>query len=218
MDLFEALYTTRAMRRVSDEPIPDDQVAKLIDAAVRAPSGGNSQNWRFLTVTDPAIRSRLGHLYRQAFDILQETIYKDAASSARERGDEASLRVMSSSQWLAKNFETVPLWVMAIHRNDPTGASIYPAVWNLMLAARGLEIGTCLTTILGMFKKSETFEILGVPPEKGWELAASVSCGYPTGRWGLAKRAPAHEVAYAERWGEAVTWSIDEPAWTEASG
>lgn len=218
MDVNEALYTTRAMRRVSPKAIPDEQIARLIDAAIRAPSGGNNQNWRFVTVTDPDLRSRLGPLYRDAFAILQETIYKDTWASAKTRGDDAALRVMSSSRWLADNFETVPLWVLAFHRNDPTGASIYPAVWNLMLAARSLNIGTCLTTILGIFKKAETFEVLGVPLDKGWELAAAVSCGYPTGRWGLARRSPAQTVAYAERWGNDVPWSKDTPEWTEPTG
>lgn len=218
MDLLEALYTTRAMRRVSPDPIPIDDIANLVDAAIRAPSGGNNQNWRFLTVTDPALRARLGPLYREAFNTLQETVYKDSWSTARNTGDTATLAIMSSSQWLSENFERVPLWVMAFHRNDPTGASIYPAVWNLMLAARGLGIGTCLTTILGMFQPTETFEVLGVPQDKGWELAATVSCGYPSGRWGLAKRDPAQAVAYAETWGNEVPWSKEVPEWTEPDG
>ena len=141
MDLNEALYTTRAMRRVKPDPIPDDAIAAMVDAAIRAPSGGNNQNWRFLTVSDPELRAKLGPLYRTAWDKLQNTIYKGRREAAEARGDDAAIRVMTSSQWLADNFETVPLWVFALHRNDPSGASIYPAVWNLMLAARGMGIG-----------------------------------------------------------------------------
>ncbi|MDH3307127.1 MAG: nitroreductase family protein [Acidimicrobiia bacterium] len=218
MDLTEALYTTRAMRRVSTERIPDEAVARILDAAIRAPSGGNNQNWRFLTVTDPALRARLGVLYREAFEHLQQTVYKRSWEHARVTNDEAALRVMRSSAWLAENFEAVPLWVMVFHRNDPTGASIYPAVWNLMLAARGAGIGTCLTTILGMFKQEETFDLLGVPDHKGWTMAAAVSCGYPLGRWGVAARIPVHTNVYAERWGEPVGWTLPEPAWTEPPG
>lgn len=214
MDLNEALYTTRAMRRTSPEPIPEDSVKRMLDAAVRAPSGGNNQNWRFMTVTDPEVRSNLGPIYRDAFQILNETIYKGAGERAREAGDKQALAVMRSSQWLADNFEQVPLWFMVFHRNDPSGSSIYPAVWNLMLAARGLGIGTCMTTILGFLKADDTFDVLGVPKDKGWQLAASVSAGYPTGRWGLAKRAPVEDVVYADRWGEKVPWTIAEPYWT----
>ena len=179
MELYEALYTTRAMRRVSPDPVPEDAVKIMLDAAVRAPSGGNTQNWRFLTVTDETLRAELGALYRQSFVQLQETVYKDAAEQAKARGDEGALRVMSSSAWLAENFEQVPLWVFAFHRNDPTGTSIYPAVWNMMLAAHGQGVGTCLTTILGFFKEKETFDLLGVPQDKGWSLSAAVSCGSP---------------------------------------
>ena len=201
VELFEALYTTRAMRRVSPEPVADDVVDAMLDAAIRAPSGGNSQNWRFMVVDDPEVRAALGPLYREAFETLQQTVYKRSWERAKQTGDEATLKVMRSSAWLAENFETVPLWLFVFSRNDPSGASIYPAVWSAMLAARAHGIGTCLTTILGIFKSAETFELLDVPTDKGWMLNASVSCGHPMGRWDVAERAPAHEVAVHNRWG-----------------
>ena len=211
MDLTEALYTTRAMRRVTSDPIPDDAVAAMMDAAIRAPSGSNSQNWRWITVADPDTRAALGPLYREAWEELQNTLYEGRREAAEASGDTQTLRVMKSSQWLADNFEQVPLLVFVLHRNDPSGASIYPAVWNLMLAARGLGIGTTLTTILGIFKQAEVFELLGVPADRGWSIAATVTCGYPLGRWGVAARSPAHEVTYAEHWGEPPPWTVDEP-------
>lgn len=213
MDLYEALYTTRAMRRVEPTPIPDEVVAAMLDAAIRAPSGGNSQNWRFVMVTDPELKKRLGPLYREAFEILQQTVYKRSWERAKEAGDEAALRVMRSSAWLAEHFEDVPLWLFAFSRNDPGGASIYPAVWSAMLAARGHGVGTCLTTILGVFKEEQTCEVLGVPTDRGWRLAAAVSTGYPRGRWGVAERRPAHEVAYADRWGRPLGFTVDQPLW-----
>lgn len=214
MDLYEALYTTRAMRRVKPDPIPDDVVASILDAAIRAPSGGNTQNWRIIVVSDEQQRSRLGPLYRKASEILQDTVYKGTWEAAEAAGDEATLRVMRSSQWLAENFETVPMWLMFFTRNDPTGASIYPAVWNAMLAARGHGVGTCLTTILGAFKGAEAFEVMGVPEDKGWQLAASVSCGYPTGRWGLAKRKPVESVTYQDTWGTPLPFEVAGPVWS----
>ncbi len=213
MDLTEALYTTRAMRRVKPDRIPEDVVAKILDAAVRAPSGGNAQNWRMIVVSDPAIREQLGPVYREAYGQLQETIYEGRREAAKESGDEAALRVMRSSDWLAENFEQVPLWILFLSRNDPSGASIYPAVWNAMLAARGEGIGTCLTTVLGVFRSTEVFELLDIPADKGWQLAAAVSCGYPLGRWGLAKRRPVEEVSFSNRWGQRLEVEVDGPLW-----
>lgn len=215
MDLFEALYTTRAMRRTATDPVPDEVVAAMLDAAVRAPSGSNAQNWRFVTVADQETKDRLGPVYREAWAELNKTIYAGARERAEKVGDDQSLRMLSSSDWLAENFERVPLWLMVFSRNDPSGASIYPAVWNAMLAARGHGVGTCITTILGMFRQQEVFDILGVPAEKGWMMNAAVSAGYPTGRWGLAKRKPAHEVAYSERWDQPLGFTIDQPLWLE---
>ncbi|HEX6220972.1 MAG TPA: nitroreductase family protein [Acidimicrobiia bacterium] len=218
MDLTEAIYTTRAMRRVTADPIPDDVKALILDAAIRAPSGGNAQNWRMLVVDDPEVRGRMGPLYREAYQQLQETFYAGRREAAEKAGDEAAMRVMRSSDWLAENFETVPMWVLFFSRNDPTGSSIYPAVWNAMLAARGGGVGTCLTTILGNFKSAEVFELLEIPTDKGWEFKAAVSCGYPTGRWGLAKRAPAERVSYANRWGQELDFDIYGPLWGGSDG
>ncbi|MEZ5175226.1 MAG: nitroreductase family protein [Acidimicrobiia bacterium] len=213
MDLTEALYTTRAMRRVSSDPVPDEVVRSMLDAAIRSPSGGNAQNWRWLTVTDRATMRELGVLYAAAWAQLTETLYAGKAEQAAASGDKTTTRVLKSAQWLADNFDTVPLVVLPYHRNDPTGASIYPAVWSLMLAARGHGIGTCLTTVLGLFKHAEVADLLGVPTEKGWVNAAAVACGYPLGRWGVAKRPPAHRVTYAESWGNPPAWTVDEPLW-----
>jgi nitroreductase len=121
--------------------------------------------------------------------------------------------VFNSSQWLADNFQDVPLVILPFHRNDPSGASIYPAVWNLMLAARGRGIGTTLTTILGTFRNQQVAELLDVPLAKGWTNAAAIPCGYPLGRWGVAARRPVDEVVYANRWGEEPGWTVPEPMW-----
>lgn len=213
MDLYEALYTTRAMRRVKPDPIPSDVVALILDAAVRSPSGGNTQNWRFVTVSDDDTMSRLGELYSEAWETLQATVYAGRKERAAETGDEQTLRVMRSSQWLADNFAQVPLVVLPYHRNDPSGASIYPAVWSMMLAARGRGVGATLTTILGIFKHQEVADLLGVPVDKGWSNAAAVTFGYPLGRWASAARRPAHEVVYEEAWGREPSWSAPEPLW-----
>jgi len=213
MDLNEALYTTRAMRRVSNDPIPVDVIKAMMDAAIRSPSGSNSQNWRWITVTDSKTIGKLAPLYREAWAELNATIYKGRIEKVMDSGDQGAIRVVNSSQWLADNFEQVPLVVLPYHRNDPSGASIYPGVWSMMLAARSYGVGTTLTTVLGWFRHDEVAELLGVPLEKGWTNAAAITCGYPLGRWGLAKRAPAQNVTYSERWGETPEWTADEPLW-----
>lgn len=214
MEINEALYTTRAMRRVSSDPVPNDVVMAMMDAAIRSPSGGNSQNWRWVTVTDRDKIGKLGVLYAAAWKELNESFYKGKSEAARAAGDDSTIRVLNSAQWLADNFKQVPLVVFPYHRNDPSGASIYPAVWSLMLSARSHGVGTCLTTVLGIFKHQEVADLLGVPVEKGWTNAAAVTCGYPLGTWGIAKRPPAHTVTYAESWGEAPSWTADEPLWS----
>jgi nitroreductase len=213
MDLYEALYTTRAMRRVKPDPIPDDVLRSMLDAAIRSPSGSNSQNWRWLTVTDRSTLQELGKLYAEAWIELNETVYKGARAKAEASGNESMQRIYSSSQRLADNFGDSPLVVLPYHRNDPSGASIYPAVWSLMLSARSFGVGTTLTTVLGIFRQKEVADLLGVPLDKGWQNAAAIPCGYPLGRWGVAKRDPVQDVVYEERWGDKPEWTLDEPLW-----
>ena len=81
-----------------------------------------------------------------------------------------------------------------------------------MLQARADGVGSSLTSVL-LFKNDETFEVLGVPADKGWRMACCVPFGYPTGNWGVAKRRPAHEVTYRNRWGAPMGTEIDEPLW-----
>jgi nitroreductase len=221
VDLYEALYTTRAMRRVTNDPIPLDVQARILDAAVRAPSGGNQQGWRFVVVDDPALIATLGPLYRDAMDQLWKTVYRDRIeAAAREPASATSTqfdRVRTSAQWLADHFETVPLYLFAFSRFDPSGGSIYPAVWSAMLAARAEGVGTCLTVGLSAFHHAEVLELLGVPADKGWTMNACVSFGYPTGRWGVAQRRPVHEVAHRNRWGAPLGVEVPDPLWPSVS-
>ena len=131
MDVYEALYTTRAMRRVRPDPIPIEVQSRILDAAVRAPSGGNSQMWRFLLVDDPDVKAKLGPLYRDALGKLWATFYKDRIVAAEAEPDSPEsaqmLRVVRSAQHLADHFEEVPLYLIGFVLHDPTGGSIFPA-------------------------------------------------------------------------------------------
>ena len=217
MDIEEALYTTRAMRRVRPDPVPLDVQARILDAAIRAPSGGNTQNWRFLLVDDPTVLSELGPLYRHSVGQLWETVYADRVAAATDdpRSDESMrfVAMQRSAQWLADHFEDVPLYLFGFVQADPTGSSIFPAVWSAQLAARAYGVGSSLTVVLGFFHPDEVFEILGVPRDEHWVMACCVSFGYPTGRWGVAPRRPVHEVSFRNRWGSPVGFTVDQPLW-----
>jgi nitroreductase len=115
---------------------------------------------------------------------------------------------------LADHFAEVPLFLFPFCQYDPTGGSIYPAVWSAMLAARAEGIGSCLTVVMGVFHLQETLEILGVPADEGWLLTGCVSFGYPTGRWGVAPRQPADQVSFRNRWGAPLGVAIPDPLWS----
>lgn len=216
MDIREALYTTRAMRRVKPDPIPEDVQMRILDAAIRAPSGGNGQQWRFMLVDDAEKRTRLGEHYRYCIDQLWSTVYADQAAAAADPQNESDKqfgRIINSVTWAQENFATYPLLLFAFERADASGGSIYPAIWSAQLAARAEGVGSSLTTVLGFWKGDEVYELLGVPADEGWKMAGCVPMGYPTGTWGVAKRNPVHEVAYRNEWGTDIGFTIDEPLW-----
>jgi nitroreductase len=217
VDLLEALYTTRAMRRVRPDPIPSDAQARILDAAIRAPSGGNMQNWRFMVVDDPAVKAALGPLYRDSMQHLWDTIYRDRIAAANADPDDPTsvdtLRMQRSAQHLADHFEEVPLFLIAFSHGDRSGGSIFPAVWSAQLAARAQGVGSALTSVLSAFRGPEALEILGVPADGGWSMACCVSFGYPTGRWDVAARRPVHEIAYRNTWGAHLDLEIPGPLW-----
>ena len=217
MDVFEALYTTRAMRRVKEDPIPDEIIKSMIDSAIRAPSGSNRQDWRFLAVTDQKVRNQLANIYRETWDYYVKSFYNNSsdlgASNLKDKEQiESVRRISNSASWLAENYDKVPLLVLAFSRNDPTGSSIYPAIWSLMLAARSHGIGTCLTTVMS-FKTEEVYEVLDIPADKGWTLNATITAGYPLGKWGVAERKPVEEVTFLNKWGQSPDWNLTEPLW-----
>ena len=214
MDVLEALYTTRAMRRVRPDPVPQEVQQQILDAAIRAPTGGNAQNWRFLLVDSPEVKAELGPIYRDCMDRLWKTVYKAQIESAEATPDDPEsaqfLRVKRSASWLADHFEQVPLYLFGFCQGDPTGGSIFPAIWNAMLAARAHGVGSALTSVF-LFEGERMLETLRVPRDEDWIFAACVSMGYPTGRWGVAPRRPAHEVSYRNRWGEDVGFEVPTP-------
>jgi len=206
MDFFDVVTTQRAMRRLKTDAIPDDVLKKIIDAAICAPSGGNRQNWSFVVVRDQARRARLGELYREAWGELMKVPYY--AGATKEPADSPAGKMLASARHLGEHLGEAPVIILACVTLDPgvrvsltTGASIYPAVQNIMLAARALGIGSCLTTI-HRFRDAQVKELLGIPADV--ETAALIPLGYPLGRFGRPPRRSVGEVAFADRWGRAL--------------
>jgi nitroreductase len=199
MDIYEALYTTRAMRRLRPDPIPLDVQARILDAAIRAPTEPDAR--RFLLVDDPDLRRRLGALYLAVWEQ-----YVDPSTIPPEFS-----RVFRSGDHLARHFAEVPLLLIGSERRN-TGSSVYPALQNAMLAARADGVGSTLTTFLGS-RHDEVLEILGVPMDEGWRMLACVPLGYPSGRWGVAARRPAHDVTFRNRWDTPPGFEVPEPLW-----
>lgn len=220
VDIFEALYTTRAMRRMQERDVPDEVIPRLIDAAIHAPSGGNFQNWAFIVIRDRETKRYLGSLFREDVAVARRTRYRELeeAVARGERGEriDAHAAFMRSMLQLMERFEATPVFIAALIRSGENtiwpGGSIYPAVWSLQLAARALGIGSVPVGSLARHQ-SDIFPRLGVPDDEGWMLATVVALGYPTGRWGVAPRRPAHEVTFVERWGARPSWSVPKPLW-----
>ncbi|OLD39915.1 MAG: hypothetical protein AUI57_01445 [Candidatus Rokubacteria bacterium 13_1_40CM_2_68_8] len=205
MDFFDVVTTQRAIRRLKPDPIPGALLRQILDAAICAPSGGNRQGWSFLVIRDAARRKRLGELYREAWGELMKVPYY--AGAAKEPPDSPAAKMLASARHLAEHLGEAPVLVMACIALEPgvtptltTGASIYPAVQNIMLAARALGIGSCLTTI-HRFRDAQVKELLGIPSDV--ETAALIPLGYPLGKFGRPPRRPLREVAFGERWAQA---------------
>jgi nitroreductase len=208
MDIYEALYTTRAMRRLKPDPIPYDVQARILDAAIRAPNIG--QEWRFILVDDQEIKSQLAPLYLQGMQHLMAAYGVNLDDLLKS--DQPMGRAARSSYHLAHHFAEVPLLLIGFGRTEE-GSGIYPALWSAMLAARAEGIGSTMTGFLQTYYTDEVFEILNVPKDAGWYLHGVVPMGYPTGRWGVGARKPVHEVAARNSWQGDLGFTVPEPLW-----
>jgi nitroreductase len=202
-DLFEIMENCRAMRRLKPDPVPDELVAKILRAGISAPSGGNTQKWRFLVIKDRKIKEGVQVIYKRAFD---EWIGPRYLTSEPPPGvtREQYLRQHAAVSYLTDHFHEAPVWIVACLEDGPNpnrsaGASIYPAVQNMLLAARALGLGATLTT-RHLFHEKESEKALGLP--EGVHSYAILPIGYPMGKFGPTKRGPLNEVVYQDRWGQ----------------
>jgi nitroreductase len=201
-ELYEALMTTRSMRRFSAEPVPDEVVEAILAAAVQASSGGNIQPYQYLVVTDPQKRAALGDLYERAWDRYRPAVEAVTPPAKTEEAAAVHRRNVEASDHLARTIGDVPVLVLVLvprismTLQDDDGdldvgsvlASVYPAVQNLILAARAYGLGTTLTTVVRILE-DEARAVVDVPDR--YEIVALLPLGHPTGRWGVARRRPA---------------------------
>jgi nitroreductase len=214
IDVFEAIHTARAFRKFKPDPVPEAVITQILDAAIRAPSAGNAQNWAFVVVRDAAQRRRLGEAYRKGSDIAS------AMYAARGRPphvtEEQFQKMMTSGGWLWDHMadapvilvpcqtapvlppiETLPADVRSLYEHEQRyverirGASIYPAIENIILACRGLGVGTTITTN-HIRCEDDVRAVLGIPANV--QTFAMMPIGYPQGKYGPVVRRPVGDI------------------------
>jgi nitroreductase len=189
-DFYDVARSQRGVRYYKPDPVSDEAVERILAAATRAPSGNNKQPWRFVVVRDAGVKAELGRLY--------------LLGQARTRGQSApSTPPAEGPVHFSFGMEQVPVVIMVYAAHNTDGASIYPAVQNLMLAAAAEGLGTRLTTTWRS-AESEVARLLGVPDE--WNGVALIPLGYPAepDHLGGSRRKPVSEVAYLDHWGVAL--------------
>ena len=196
MDVIEAMETCTAMRYFKEDPVPKEEIEKLIYAATRASSPGNSQGWEFLVIDDPEVKS-----------VMQNKILEGMGPFFANRppgADGVEERMMQGAEHLARNFAKVPAWIVCMARkvyppHDPQESfmhsTAYPAAQNMIVAARSMGIGTCFTTFPGQ-AEPEIREMCNVPDDL--HMFVYVAVGYPERKFMPVKRKPIDEV---------ITWN-----------
>ena len=223
--VFEVMHSCRALRRFKRDPVPDDVLEKVLEAAIQAPSAGNGQNWMFVVIRDEDQRRKLGDIYRRAGAMVAAFYTRADRPAHMSEGQYQTLS--GASLYLHEHLADAPVLIVACLRLENSadvlanlpretqlaminsfawmaGASIYPAVQNLILACRTVGLGTCLTTNHMLFEE-EVKAVLGLPPE--YRTFALLPIGYPVNKFGPVKRRPLTEVVALDRWGQAANFS-----------
>jgi len=201
MPLVDAMETQRAIRRLRADPVDDATILRCLELATKAPSGSNLQTWEWVVVRDPDVKHQLARLNRQAWSILRRAYRLRTLSDAQHR-------ILDAVQWQADHFEEVPVVVVACAKGVRLGlppvagssyyGSVYPAVQNLLLAARALGLGATLTT-LPIWSTLLARRTLGLP----WTVSpvAAIPMGWPSGKYGATTRRPVEETVHLDRYG-----------------
>jgi len=196
----EAMFTQRAIRKFKPDPISDENLKLILDAASKAPNGGNLQLARFLVIRDPARIRAFGELYREAWWAKR----REGPGWTRIEDIPTSEKTFLSAAGLAEEIGQAPVVVLAFAVvSAELGHSVLPAVQNLLLAARALGIGSTLTTLHDdvLPRVFEMFEI----PESA-QFYGCIPLGYPRGRFGTTPRRPTAETTYWDVWDHPPPW------------
>lgn len=208
----ELLTTTRAVRKRLDfdRPVEPEVIKECLNVAIQAPTGSNAQSWHFVVVTDKAKREAISEIYRKAFDLYRTmpiaagNMFQDDPSRAGQQN-----RVMDSAEFLAANMHRIPVLVIPCiqAKYNPKGplpagthfASLYPAAWSFMLAARARGLGTSLTTLHLMYEE-EVATLLGIPYDT-ISQGMLIPTGYTKGTdFKPSKRIPLDQVVHFDGW------------------
>jgi nitroreductase len=223
MDFFDVVATQRAIRRFLPDPVPDDLLARVLDAATRAPSARGAEPWAFVVVRDAALRAEIGRLYLAAWEMAEQ--FTEAADADRDvKASPHYARMMRGADALARALGAVPVHVVCgldharlgpiadgaggLRSPGAAYASILPAVQNLLLAARAVGLGTTLTTLHRAFEPALR-ELLRLPDSI--EPVVLVPLGFPRDRFGATRRRPLCDVVHLDRWGTPYA-RLDAPA------
>lgn len=199
MALGEVMFTQRAIRRLAADPISDAHLKILMDAASKAPNGGNSQPARFLVIRERARIAAFGALYREAWWAKR----RDEGHPWKRREEIPEDSVFSMAALLADEMCDAPVVVLGFGLYRRSGNSVLPGMQNLMLAARALGIGTTLTTLHPQVM-DRVYQMFGVPEEL--EFHGCIPLGYPRGRFGPTSRAPTSETTFFDAWSRPPPW------------
>jgi nitroreductase len=203
--LFEALYTTRALRRYTTDPVPDDVLFQVIDAAIRAPAGGNAQIWHFLIVRDEAKRQRIGELYLKTWKTYGKQFLENPDSI--DQLPRQMQLVVRSTDHLARHFAEAPVHLFVCGPEQSQG-TVYPAMQNLLLACRGVGLASVITMFHRPYPK-ELGELLGIP--EGQVAHGLLPIGWPSDKIGPVSRIPVHKVASLDSWGSPWEYAQQQP-------
>ena len=209
--VFEIMYSTRAMRRLKPDPIPEETLKKIIDAGIRAPSGGNMQDWAFILVRETERKRFIRDYYWNTWQkLMGERGIPDDMPPAQQR-------MLNAAAHLAAHLDEAPVLLLACAKTEypPLAAmnhdranaavihgTIYPAVQNILLACRALGVGATLTTIHCFFEE-ELKQRFDIPADM--EVSALIPMGYPQGKFGPVSRAPVEDVIHWDAWDDKQT-------------
>jgi nitroreductase len=203
MPLGEVLFSQRSIRKFRPDPIPTADLRLILEAASKAPSGGNRQPGRFLVLTDPDLIRQFGALYREAWWAKRRDEHQPWTSLQEIPPEQRSQRAAAQ---LADEMQAAPCVVLAFSTGKGQASSVIPAVQNLMLAARALGIGSVPTTLHPQVM-DRVYQLLGVPPEMDFHLC--IPLGYPRGNFGPTQRLPTAETTFFNHWGTRAPWAAE---------